>query len=321
MDFLEFTTGTDDNDRRIDKVIRKFLPETKLSDIYKAIRKGLIKINGKKCKEDSKILCGDKITIAKVLTLNNSIKNENQKIDQDLISKLPPVIFTNEHYIIFNKPYGMLVQPSSTNELSLDKILKEYYKTINHSNSLSFTPGPLHRLDKNTTGIIVCSLSLEGARWFSENINNHSVQKKYLGIIQGCLKNKEIWKDKITKDGQKNNFYTVKAIESDDNNAWTEITPLKYGKYKNKDVTLAEFHIKTGKTHQIRAQSSLHSYPLLGDTIYNAEKIDNNQNYFLHAYKLIINENPVKLPFEINAELPSEFKTILKTCDINIYEV
>ncbi|MBR5645628.1 MAG: RluA family pseudouridine synthase [Treponema sp.] len=318
MDFVEFTAGKDDNDRRLDKILRRLCNEKPLSQLYKAIRKGLVKVNGKSCSETTRILTGDIIKIAAFLTQS---KKSSDK-EKSLASLMPEIIFQNEHLLIMNKPYGLLSQPNSKNSLSLDKILLDYYTENFSSDSISFTPSPLHRLDKNTTGLIVCSLSLEGARWFSENINSHRIEKKYLGIVKGNLKEKQIWQDKLSDKKEKDSFYTIKASHSEeDSNCWTCAEPVEHGKYNNLDVTLVEFHIKTGKHHQIRAQASLHEYPLLGDCAYGCEKTDLKQEYYLHAASLSIKENPINLPEEIKCTLPSEFKTALKTCGMGKIEV
>jgi len=89
----------------------------------------------------------------------------------------------------------------------------------------------------------------------------------------------------------------------------TKITPVKYGKYKNKDITFVEIEIKTGRMHQIRAQASLHNHPLLGDTAYGGLKLEDfSQDFFLHAKELIFpSENPINLPKTVNATLPQSF--------------
>lgn len=318
MTFVEFTAGNDDNDRRLDKVLRKLCSDQSLSQIYKAIRKGLVKVNDKKCNETTKILSGDKIKLADFLITPEKPLSKKAS----LAHLMPAVIFQNDDLIIVNKPYGLKSQPNNSNDLSMDKILLDFYRENFTSNSISFTPAPLHRLDKNTTGLLVCSLSLKGARWFCENINSHLIEKKYLGIMKGKLNEQQIWEDKISKNEEAAGFKTISAEHTEnESNCWTKITPIDYGKYKDEDVTLVEFHIKTGKHHQIRAQASLHNCPLLGDTAYGTEKTDLKQEYYLHAYKLVLKENPLNLPPEITCKPSDDFMLALKTCGIKKIEV
>ena len=188
MDFLEFNAGIDDNDRRIDKVLRNFIKDVPLSSIYKYIRKNLIKINNKKTTQDYRVKTGDVISIAAFIINDFSenqseLKNNLQKNEENTFQKDLEIVFQNEDILILNKPYDVLVHGSDN---SLDKQVENYYKKINQnkSKSLSFTPGPLHRLDRKTTGLLSFSLSLNGARWFSENIKNHTIQKKYVSVVQ-----------------------------------------------------------------------------------------------------------------------------------------
>ncbi len=280
------------------------------------MRKGLIKINNAKAKPEQTICENDVIKIASFLI--NS-KDSHQNI-QNKSMELPPVIFQNTDILFLNKPYGVLVQKASKDDLSLDDCVKNYYNSLNQNASLSFLPGPLHRLDKNTTGLIAFSWSLNGAHWFSQNIQTHTIKKIYLGIVEGTLKEKEIWQDSISKNYKKeNNFQTVSVSspENNDINAYTTATPIKYGTYKNTPITLVEFDIKTGKTHQIRSQSSFHGYPLLGDKAYGAKKQNLSREYFLHAHTILLPaDNPLSLPEKIECPLLSDMKDfITKTCE------
>ena len=224
------------------------------------------------------------------------------------------IVFQNEDILILNKPYDVLVHGSDN---SLDKQVENYYKKINQnkSKSLSFTPGPLHRLDRKTTGLLSFSLSLNGARWFSENIKNHTIQKKYVSVVQNKLLHQEEWIDYIEKKSDKDNskFHKVEVSKLKENDEQkkciTKITPVKYGKYKNIDITFVEIEIKTGRMHQIRSQASLHNHPLLGDTAYGGLKIEDfSQDFFLHAKELFFpSENPINLPNTVNATLPKPF--------------
>lgn len=318
MDFLEFNAGIDDNDRRIDKVLRNFIKDVPLSSIYKYIRKNLIKINNKKTTQDYRVKTGDIISIAAFIindfSENQSESNNLQKNEETTLKKDLEIVFQNEDILILNKPYDILVHGSDN---SLDKQVENYYKKINQnkSKSLSFTPGPLHRLDRKTTGLLSFSLSLNGARWFSENIKNHTIQKKYVSVVQNKLLHQEEWIDYIEKKSDKDNskFHKVEVSKLKENDEQkkciTKITPVKYGKYKNKDITFVEIEIKTGRMHQIRAQASLHNHPLLGDTAYGGIKIEDfSQDFFLHAKELIFpSENPINLPKTVNATLPQPF--------------
>lgn len=313
MDFQTFPTGKNDSQRRLDKVIRKFLPDSPLSAIYKYIRKGLIKVNNKKTDAEYHISDGDEIQIASFIlknAVNIEINNKNPEIPS---LQLPPVIFQNEHIIIFDKPYDVTVHGASD---SLDILVKKYFSA--NKASLSFTPGPLHRLDRKTTGLIAFSQSLVGAQWFSEKIKSHEITKKYVAVLQGKLPSKQEWKDTISKTEKTvNGFYVVEQNE-DGNLAHTIATPLAYGVFDKTDFTLAQMDIKTGRTHQIRAQSSIHGFPLLGDTAYKGKKLpEKYPDFFLQAVSLNFpKDNPVNLPAQIKIEYSQALKNFLKDCDV-----
>lgn len=314
MNFSEFIAGENDNNRRLDKVIRNFIPQLPLTEIYKLIRKGLIKVNSKKTDQSYKVCKGDIIKIPE-FALQSSTEKEN-KTD---LPPLPPIVFENKHILILNKPYDMLVHGDNS---SLDEIVKAYYKKTRSDDSLSFNPGPLHRIDRKTTGLIAFSMSLEGAQWFSQNIKNHTIQKKYFGIVEGVINEKEIWNDYISRNEDKNeSFHKVSATfdsQNDGKSAYTEVNPVISSTYKGVSVSFVEFDIRTGRTHQIRSQSKLHNHPLLGDYAYGGTKIQGlKQEHYLHAYKMIFPENnPINLPKEVTIQVNPLFKDIIKEIEI-----
>ena len=332
MEFRDFTTGKDDDGRRLDRVLRIFLSEKSLGEIYKLIRKGLIKVNQKKTKPDAHVNQGDIISIAEFLFAENlEEKNTTTAVKQKAPVNLK-IVFENQHLLIIDKPYGRSVHGSqNNNDISLDKEVLSYWEAQNKDSreqSLSFRPGPLHRLDRNTTGLLVFSKSLEGAKWFSESIKNHTVQKKYLGISEGNLKEVENWEDKLADAEEDESVFSALAkndkhfhtVSQNDSGkiAITQAKPLAHGKLNGQTITLTEFAIKTGRKHQIRAQSQLHGHSLAGDKAYGGKKDKElKREYYLHAYSLSFPpDNPLNLPKEIKTELPDDFKALLQYCEI-----
>lgn len=313
MDFKDFPFGQDDNDRRLDKILRRFLPDHSLSEVYALIRKGLVRINGKKTKENYRITRGDILNIAEFLCQNiseTSQKNLSEKSQNKSkidINKL--IIFKNEHLLILNKPYDIKVHGDSD---SLDIAVKAWYEKNISNDSISFRPGPLHRLDRKTTGLLVFSLSSQGARWFTENIENHTIRKTYLGIMEGSFTDKERWEDKICKVEDQQGFVTVKKDEINGKNSITNAKPVKYEEIKGEKTTLTEYDIETGRTHQIRAQSSIHGFPLFGDTAYGAKKQKGlSRDFYLHAWKLHFpKNNPLNVPETVTCNPDPDFSFV-----------
>ncbi len=330
MNFIHFTATSNDEGRRLDRILKKLLPEENLSSLYKSLRKGLIKINGKKQDGNFKVSENDEIWIADfLLKPEKSISNESSgiKISDEQI------LFRNEHLLILNKPYDIPVQPNANSKKgeSISEIVQSDFSE-NSASSLSFRPAPLHRLDRKTTGLLAVSQSLKGAQWFSEAIKNHLVKKIYVGIVCGILKGKESWSDKIKREAspKKKAFHTVKVykegdfVDSEDfeesKNAETTATPLCYGEYNKTKVTFVKFEIGTGRTHQIRSQAQAHGFSLWGDSAYGGVKTENKdgQDFYLHAALLVFpKDNPLKIPEEIQAPLPKKFYDFLGACLIN----
>ncbi|WP_288516523.1 RluA family pseudouridine synthase [uncultured Treponema sp.] len=325
MEFIRFKTGKDDEGRRLDRIAKKLLSEENLSQLYKALRNGLIRVNEKKQKGEYRIQKGDEIKIASFLAENAVLAD---KKNQEKITPLPEewIVLRTQELLFLNKPYDLPVQKSKAGERALNALVQEDYDFFNSQNtrkSLSFRTGPLHRLDRRTTGLIAFSQNLEGAQAFSKAIQEHRIKKTYLAIVEGALEQTEIWTEKISrteKDLNSSKFHTVSVNSGSENSKESSTTaiPLAYGKYKGIQVSLVKFIISTGRTHQIRAASAYHSHPLLGDTVYGARQISEKQNLFLHSYSLEFQENLFSLPKKIVCPPGENFVSVLKSALINL---
>jgi len=299
---MELITGLNDNGRRLDRILRKALADHPLSLIYRLLREGQVLVDGKPAKGQERINSGVKISIP---SLNDVQK---PKLPPAHSHKLPPpeIIWEGPGLIAVNKPAGLTVHGPD----SLDTIVQSYL-TDKLTHSLSFKPGPLHRLDKPSSGIVVFSTSLEGARLFtslmkelseSQDSSAPKVRKTYLAIVEGSLNNEEIWKDELIRDKEKKKTFVTERCDSEiGKTAVTKVTPLETkGGY-----SLIQAEITTGRTHQIRVQAAAHGYPLLGDVKYKEQRIEqkgNKVDFFLHAWKLEF------LEYSIEAPLPEVFK-------------
>lgn len=322
MNYLNFSIGQDDIDRRMDRVTRKFLETIPISILYKNIRNGFIRINGKKVHINYRVQNGDVLCIEKNLFEKNK-KDCIPKIIKTIDTPNITTVFCNEHLRIINKPKGINVQASFANQQSLDYIIKDEYiqerKKGLHKESLSFMPGPLHRLDRNTTGLLVFSQSLIGAQWFSNALAEKRIEKKYLTILSGHLNSDVVW-EHLLSDSKKNpvkNFATVTVFEKSDRAepdvklAQTIVKPLAQGYCKNHQITLALIQIKTGRTHQIRAQGAFCGHPLIGDSAYGGKNLI--PEFLLHAWTLKFPiDNPLRIPHKLIADLPPSFTDFIK---------
>jgi len=320
MDFISFTAGADDNGRRLDRVLRRLLPEENLPGIYKSLRKGIIKLNDRKAEPGTKVASGDSISVAafladKIQETPLIIHMQNPCIDFSSIT-----LFSNTYICVINKPYDVAVQGGTG---SLAEAYAGYWKQNRNngkSSSLSFRAGPLHRLDRKTTGLLVLSNNLQGAQWFTGAVAEHQIGKRYIALVQGTIKSRQDWTDSIEseQDISPAEFHTVCISDSGGRSAMTTVQPLSYGTYSGLDITLAEYAISTGRKHQIRAQSASHGFPLLGDTAYGGIQIHEDCDFYLHARELSVPENnPIQMPVKITAPISTNFQKMLNKTLIN----
>ncbi|MCL2804513.1 MAG: RluA family pseudouridine synthase [Treponema sp.] len=286
---MEFITGINDKDRRLDRILRKALPDHPLALIHRLLRTGKVLADGKPAKAQDRLDCGVKISIPSM----KDAKKPQLKPDN---CALPEIIWESSGLLAVNKPAGLAVHGSG----SLDTMVNSYLAG-KLPESLSFKPGPLHRLDKPSSGIVVFSTSLEGARLFTLLMRERKVRKTYLAIVEGgppdLLENEVIWQDELVRDHDRKKTY---ISQESGKTAITKVKPLAY-----KDgYSLIQAEIVTGRTHQIRAQAASHGYPLLGDRKYGgqAEGSKHKGHFFLHAWKLDF------LEYSIVAPLPDEFR-------------
>jgi len=276
---MELITGENDNGRRLDRILRKALPDHPLPLIHRLLRQGLVFINGKPAKAQDRVCGGVKISIP---SLNDAPKTESPA--PSLPS--PVIIWEGQGLIAVNKPAGLAVH----GQVSLDAMVRSFLAD-KISPSLSFKPGPLHRLDKPSSGIVVFSTNIEGARLFSTLMREQKVRKTYLAIVEGKVEREELWEDALVRDREMKKTF----VSSDGKNAITKIKPLAC----KSDYSLVSAQIATGRTHQIRAQAAAHGHPLAGDKKYGGQ---GKGGFFLHAWKLEF------LEYRIEAPPPEAFK-------------
>jgi 23S rRNA pseudouridine955/2504/2580 synthase len=288
-------TGENDNARRLDRILRKALPNYSLALIHRLLRQGQVFINGKPAKAQDRVNCGMTISIP-------SLKDtEKTTIKRDCNISPPEIIWEGDGLLAVNKPPGLAVH----GENSLDTMVQSFL-TGKLPQSLSFKPGPLHRLDKPTSGIVVFSTSLEGARIFTSLMKELKVKKTYLAIVEGTIKKEEIWQDMLIRDKEKKKTFVSTGNQiSLGKTAITKVIPLA----AESGFSLIQAEITTGRTHQIRTQAATRKYPLMGDLKYGAIDIlrkSRKVNFFLHAWKLEF------LEYSIKAPLPEAFKEKIK---------
>lgn len=266
--------GEHDEGRRLDRVLRRLLPEVSLSRIYTLIRKGEIRVGGRRRAASYRIERGDSLELPEELAPAGSAANDaandaadgaadNATIPADLADR---VVYENEHLLAIDKPAGMPVHGRN----GLLAALRPYLEG-GARKSISFRPGPIHRLDRNTSGLMLFPRSLRGSQRASDLLRTGRLEKGYLALLSGRLHGIEVWEDLLERDRSRNVTRVVSGAEGTGRPARSVVAPLAGGPTGTEDgpeVTLALIRIETGRTHQIRAQAEAHGHPLLGDTKY-----------------------------------------------------
>ena len=312
---LSLTAADDDNDRRLDRILRKALSGLPLSAIHRLLRQGRILVAGEIAAAGRRVQAGETILInydpAVPVRADESARGTASKAGagKSAVPKLcrplpdtavPEILFEGGGLIFLNKPAGLAAHGRGSLE---DQVLS--YLGPKLPPSLSFRPGPLHRLDRPSSGIIVFSTNIEGARFFSALIRERKVKKFYLALVEGVITKPEIWRDELVRDRDLKKTFAGKSSE-DAKTAITRVSPLA----GNADCTLLLAEIETGRTHQIRAQAAARFHPLMGDKKYGADPFlpGGPGSFLLHAWRM---EFPPDVQFPGGAEIPRRIEAPL----------
>ncbi len=301
--------GSDDEGRRLDRVLRKVFKDLPLSAIHRALRKGDIRVDGIKRSPEYRCRSGERIECRIHVAVADGDAPLLEQIDPSQASERPsPAIIHEDDALLFvNKPRGQLVHGAAD---SLEEDVRSYLKG-KLPPSLSFLPGPLHRLDRNTSGLLCFSKSLEGAVKFSAAIRCGKIRKTYLALLEGRFEGTQRWEDRLIRGADmRSQALSADAPEEDEGKskvASLEIVGLKGGG----ELGLALIRLHSGRTHQIRVQSAFHGFPLAGDVKYGAGR--RNFPYFLHAFQLSFGQELYRgLPLCLEAPIPEYFLEIIE---------
>jgi 23S rRNA pseudouridine1911/1915/1917 synthase len=188
------------------------------------------------------------------------------------------IVYEDELFLIVNKPSGLLTHPDTISKKTLANIVKNYYE----KNNYDFSVRPIHRLDIDTSGLVIFSKSAVFQPLLDKMLENKEISRHYYALVDGCIEEgKRITIDKpIGKNRHESNQYVIYRNGKD---AITNIKSIKYNKLKN--ITLVECTLDTGRTHQIRVHLQSIEHPVINDKIY-FEKSKLTKNMALQAYKI-----------------------------------
>lgn len=284
---MEYIIDKEFEDVRVDKFLRKRLSNMPLTEIFKCIRVGKIKVNGKKTKENYRLKLNDVVKLFMKVDLESIQFEENKIKDSDLEEIKQFIVYEDENLLILNKKPNMVMHKGSGHEYGISEILKEYLKNPN----FNF----INRIDKATSGLIIGTKSLVINRELSEEIRERNIEKKYYILVEGKFKKKEF----TIKSFLKRLEDRVVELEKYEVGAKESISYFRVVE-TGKDCTLLEGTLGSGRTHQLRVQLASMGNPILGDTKYGKGK---EKIMYLFSHYLKID----KYGIEIDLPIPKEY--------------
>ncbi len=317
----EITVGRRESGIRLDQFLERLLPSAGKSFLYKMLRKKNIVLNGKKAQGNERLQEHDVICIFFSDDTYAKFSRRAKAAQKTQAMPLPRirVIYEDGDILIADKPAGLLTQKASAKDVCLNDWLREYAakdsadKNPVHPphdaggdaesggpgterRTLAYEPSVMNRLDRNTSGMVLCAKSYQGARALFAVLKDRSLHKYYLTLVTGHISRKEVLSGYLTKDSATNTVTILKhTSETSEGYIRTEYEPLLY-LYRH-DMTLLKVCLITGKPHQIRAHLASVSHPVAGDPKYGNPRFNETlrkrydiRRQLLHAYEVVFPE-------------------------------
>ena len=316
----KYIVSNAESGQTLEKYVRKVLKVAPLSFIYKTFRKKDIKVNGHWEKEKYIVKENDEIAIYITEAQLKELETKLELTANDQIS--PWIIYEDKNLLLINKPRGILVQQDDKGiEKALDQMVVEYLMSkgeYNPNKDKGFKPGPAHRLDRNTSGIVMFGKNHDTLAYLFELLKDHElIGKHYVSLVCG-----DVESDGVVEAPLRKNFDLHKVVVAKLKDGAKPAKTIYHVMKKYNGYTLLDLTLVTGRTHQIRVHMSYIRHHVVGDTKYGDFKVNNEfaklygfKDQFLHASELHFGK--LKKPLEylsstsFEAEMPEEFKNIL----------
>ena len=288
-----------DQTGRIDKVLTSLEPEITRSQLKNLINDGHVTVNGQAVKPKYKVQAGDKISLVKSEPQSLELTPENIPLD---------IVYEDDDVIVVNKPQGMVVHPAPghPDHTLVNALL--YHSPLSTING-TFRPGIVHRIDKDTSGLLMVAKNDLAHQSLAEQLRNKTNKREYLALVYGQIK-----EDEGTIDaplGRNPQDRKKQAVVKGGRHAVTHFKVMK--RYDN--FTLVKCILETGRTHQIRVHMKYIGHPLVGDPLYGPRKVIGKDGQFLHAALLGFKHPRTGEEMVFEAPLPENFQKMLDKLD------
>ena len=299
-----FIINADSDGQRIDNFLLKTLKDASKSNIYKLLRKGQIRVNGKRTKPLYKVKLDDIVRIPPFLIPDES---DELYISDKLQNQIrEAVIFENRNFVVVNKPSGVAVHSGTGVRVGLIETCKKLYPEIDIQLA--------HRLDKETSGCVVLSKNRDALNDFNQQSKANALVKKYSALVQGVINDDFIVELSLDIHNREGGERTVQVSES---GKWAKTKFTVSESYKGKiPATLLQCQLYTGRTHQIRVHTSATNCPIAGDQRYGNAKFNQKmkklglKRLFLHSSSIQFKDGDEDIV--VNAELPEKLQIFLE---------
>ena len=301
---IKFSVKKVDSFKRVDVFLSEKIKEYTRSFLIKQIKKSNLSINNKiVCSPSSKIKTSDQISFQIDLKKDNKLTPKDIKLN---------IVFEDEDILVIDKPKGMVVHPGAGNfENTLaNALVHKYKKNLSNLNG-HLRPGIVHRIDKNTTGLLVVAKNNIAHSKLGKQFANHSIGRKYICLVWGVIRPLNGRVETLISRSKKNR-QLMSVSEVRGKKAITNYKTLKVFVIKNiPKISLLECELETGRTHQIRVHTLWARHPIVGDVRYGDKFKEGvmglNLRMMLHATQISIPENTEVGKLDIECPLPEEF--------------
>lgn len=297
---METKTIIAEKSERLDVYLSEKLDKTR-SAVKKLVEDKNVTVNGKVEKAGKTLKEGDEITVVLPDPVKLNLEAENIPLD---------IIYQDEDIAIINKPQGMTVHAGNgVHGSTLVNALLYHLDSLSGINGV-IRPGIVHRIDKDTSGLLVVAKNDAAHVSLSEQIKNKTCRRIYLALVEGVVKENDGVIDTFIGRSDKNR--TMMAVKSDGRRAVTHYKVIR----RYKDYTLMEFSLETGRTHQIRVHTKYLGHPVVGDPVYGYKTQKFRLNgQLLHAFRLELTHPKSGERMAFEAPLPDYFRAVLAKLD------